>query len=105
VVFVAERLRTIPITCGVDGQEHEVTDENMAAGRHAGRYQALCGYRVVAAAMVAPAGRPCFQCTEVLAAAQRPAGPARRGRHHWNGWLWRKLYPSRNTARRHSRRK
>ncbi|MBV9161578.1 MAG: hypothetical protein JO281_08515 [Pseudonocardiales bacterium] len=93
---MAERLYTIPITCGVDGLAHEVTDENTAAGRHTGHYEALCGYRVVAAAMAAPVGRPCTRCTAVLVAAHQPTSPARRGRHRWHGWLWRMLHPGRS---------
>jgi hypothetical protein len=54
VVFVAERRYTIPITCCLDGQAHDVTDENVAAGRHTGEYRALCGYVVLPAAMAAP---------------------------------------------------
>jgi hypothetical protein len=90
------RLYTTAITCGVDGLAHEVTDENMAAGRHAGRYQALCGYRVLAAAMAAPIGRPCSRCTAVLEARQ-PTGTAWRPRHRRPGWLWRILHPGRST--------
>ena len=95
---MAERLYTIPITCCADGLAHEVTDENVAAGRHAGHYQALCGYRVVAAAMVAPVGRPCTRCTAVLVAAQPTTGPARRSRHRRPGWLWRMLHPGRSAG-------
>lgn len=55
---------TIPITCGVDGLAHEVTDENAAAGRSTGKYLAECGHRILAAATAqnsqlrkTPAGR------------------------------------------------
>lgn len=101
------RLYTTAITCSVDGLAHEVIDESMAAGRHAGRYQALCGSRVLAAAMVAPIGRPCTRCTAVLVAARQPTGPARRPRHRRPGWLWRMLHPGRGgliLARRELRR-
>ncbi|MGH3922325.1 MAG: hypothetical protein ACRDTT_05560 [Pseudonocardiaceae bacterium] len=103
----AERLRTIPITCCVDGQAHDVTDENVAAGR-TGEYLALCGYRVVAAPLVAPVGRPCAKCTAVLVAAHQPqpSRPVRRVRHRQRGWLWRMLHPHSDAAvangRRHS---
>jgi hypothetical protein len=70
VVVVAERLFTIPITCYVDRRAHEVTDENTAAGRRTGYYEALCGYRVIAAAMAAPVGRPCPEYTAVLVASR-----------------------------------
>jgi hypothetical protein len=98
VVLVAERLFTIPITCYFDRRAHEVTDENIAAGRRAGHYQALCGYRVIAAAMAAPVGRPCPDCVAVLVASRPPTGPARRGRHRRPGWLRRILHPSRVTG-------
>ncbi|MGH3869887.1 MAG: hypothetical protein ACRDQ4_28060, partial [Pseudonocardiaceae bacterium] len=94
VVLVAERLFTIPITCYFDRRAHEVTDENIVAGRRAGHYEALCGYRVVAAAMAAPVGRSCPECVAVVVAARSPAVPARRGRHRRPGWLRRILRPS-----------
>ncbi len=90
-MVVAERLFTIPITCYVDRRAHEVTDENTAAGRRTGYYEALCGYRVIAAAMAAPVGRPCPECTAVLVASRPPTRPARHGRHRHPGWLWRIL--------------
>jgi hypothetical protein len=67
VVAVAERLYTNPITCRLDGQAHDVTDESVATGREAGGYEALCGYVVVPAPMIAPVGRSCPDCTAVLA--------------------------------------
>ncbi|MGB8198944.1 MAG: hypothetical protein WCF33_04485 [Pseudonocardiaceae bacterium] len=95
---MAERLFTIPITCYFDRRAHEVTDENIAAGRQSGHYQALCGYRVIAAAMAAPVGRPCPDCVAVLVASLPPTCPARRGRHRRPGWLRRILHPSRVTG-------
>ena len=97
VMLVAERLFTIPITFYFDHRAHEVTDENIAAGRRAGHYQALCGYRVIAAAMAAPVGRPCPECVAVLLASRPSTGPARRGRHRRLGWLGRIMRPSRAT--------
>ena len=88
-MLVAERLFTIPITCYIDRRAHEVTDENTAAGRRTGYYEALRGYRVIAAAMAAPVGRPCPECTAVLVASRPPTDPARHGRHRRPGWLWR----------------
>ena len=95
VVAAAERLYTIPITCCVDGQAHDVTDESVVTGREAGGYEALCGYVVVPAPMIAPAGRPCPDCTAVLAPQQPDptAASGRRPRHRKRGWLWRKLHP------------
>lgn len=93
---MAERLYTSPITCCRDGQAHEVTDENVAAGR-TGEYQALCGYVVLAAALVAPVGRPCASCAAVVAAhrAELTKGPVGRSRYRRLGWLWRLLRPGR----------
>ncbi|MGH3869856.1 MAG: hypothetical protein ACRDQ4_27905 [Pseudonocardiaceae bacterium] len=84
---------TIPITCFLDGRAHDVTDENVVAGRRTGKYLAECGRRIVAAAMAAPVGRPCARCTAVLVPARLTTGPVGRRRHHRPGWLWRMLYP------------
>ncbi len=92
---MAERLDTIPITCRLDGQAHDVTDDNVATGRSTGEYEALCGYRVVAAPMVAPVGRPCAKCTAVLVSRGPASATARvrrpRHRHRSGGggrWGW-----------------
>ncbi|HWR46408.1 MAG TPA: hypothetical protein VN327_02140 [Pseudonocardiaceae bacterium] len=90
---VAQRRYAIAITCCLDGQAHDVTDENVVAGRHAGEYLAECGHRVVAAAMAAPVGRPCARCTAVSVAARPTAGPVGRARHRRPGRLWRMLHP------------
>lgn len=82
VVPVPDRLYTIPITCCLDGQAHHVTDENVATGSLTGEYQALCGHRVSALPMAAPAGRPCGRCSAVAAATQQAGAPARR-RFEW----------------------
>lgn len=96
--FVADRLATIPITCCLDGQAHDVTDESVAAGQHTGGYEALCGYVVLPAAMVAPVGRRCARCIAVSVPAHQripTTGPARRPRRGQRGWLWRLLHPGR----------
>lgn len=95
VVFVAEPLYTIPITCCLDGQAHDVTDENVAAGHRTGEYQALCGYLVSAAPLVAPVGRRCASCAAVVRARRSAPtiGSVRRSRHRQPGWLWRLLRP------------
>jgi hypothetical protein len=91
---VAERLYTIPITCCLDGQAHDVTDESVAAGwRAGGRYEALCGYVVVPAAMVAPIGRPCARCAAVVASHRLTPATAPVRRRRQRGWLWRMLQP------------
>jgi hypothetical protein len=97
---VTRKTSTIPITCSLDSQAHSVTDEGLRAGQRTGRYVALCGHRVSAAALATPLGRPCAACT-ALSAAQ-PQGPTvrpgRRSRHRQPGWLRRKLRPRRNTG-------
>lgn len=90
---MANRTGTIPITCVRDGQAHDVTDDNLTAGQRTGEYQAVCGYLVSAAALVAPIGRPCPECTAVSVTAA--TGPARRSRHRQPGWLRRILHPRR----------
>ncbi|MGH3888189.1 MAG: hypothetical protein ACRDSZ_16765 [Pseudonocardiaceae bacterium] len=73
-----------------------MTDENVAAGRN-GEFLALCGYRFVAAPLVAPVGPPCAKCSAVL--AQRRGHPASRPvRHRQRGRLWRMLHPRRAAA-------
>jgi hypothetical protein len=55
---------TVSITCVVDGRAHQVPDLQLgtpeADGR--GRYRALCGHVVTAAALAAPDGAPCPSC-------------------------------------------
>ncbi|MGH3973501.1 MAG: hypothetical protein ACRDS9_09260 [Pseudonocardiaceae bacterium] len=93
-------IQTIPITCCLDGQAHDVTDENVATGR-TGEFLALCGYRVVAAPLVTPVGPPCARCTAVLVAAhpgRLPVRPVRRCGHRRRGWLWRIPHPHSDAA-------
>jgi hypothetical protein len=42
--------------------EHLVTDESVAAHRHAGRYLAVCGAQVLAASLTAPQRSRCPAC-------------------------------------------
>ncbi|MBA3575575.1 MAG: hypothetical protein H0W37_11585 [Pseudonocardiales bacterium] len=50
--------RTTPVTSATDGRTHRIADDAYLAGLVAGsgRYTALCGRRVVAAALVCPPG-------------------------------------------------
>lgn len=86
-------LRTIPVTCVQDGQCHLVTDEQMAAGRHArgGRYQALCGHTVTPMPMIDPDGRPCPSCAVQVAPPGGSVRARRLGRHRRPGLLRRLL--------------
>ncbi|MCA1674102.1 MAG: hypothetical protein LC799_18525 [Actinobacteria bacterium] len=72
--------RTTPVTSVADGRCHRVGDGAYTTGLAArrGRYTALCGHRVVAAALVCPPGPDCRECA---AAAAVTPHPTRRGRH------------------------
>ncbi|MDQ3885726.1 MAG: hypothetical protein M3308_01595 [Actinomycetota bacterium] len=71
--------RTTPVTSVADGRSHRVTDDAYAAGWAArnGRYVALCGHRVVAAALVCPPGPDCYGCAAAAGVRLRIG----RGRH------------------------
>jgi hypothetical protein len=45
--------------------EHLITDESVAAHRHAGRYLAVCGAQVLAASLTAPEDRYCRPCLSI----------------------------------------
>jgi hypothetical protein len=72
-----------------------VTEDAFAAGRAAGRgeYQALCGPVFTPTAMIAPPGRRCPECWDILAVSHQAAAPAtsRRPRHRRPGLLRRLL--------------
>ncbi len=55
---------TVTITCIRDGRAHHVPDAQIAGPQAdgAGRYVAVCGHVVTAAAMVEPEGAPCPLC-------------------------------------------
>ena len=74
--------RATPVTSGADGRCHRVADDAYTAGLTArsGRYTALCGHRVVAAALVCPPGPDCQGCAAAAAIVVTPH-PTRRGRH------------------------
>jgi len=74
--------RTIPVTSGIDGRCHRVAEDAYTAGLTArsGRYTALCGHRVTAAALVSPPGPDCQGCAAAAMAAVTPH-PTRRERH------------------------
>ncbi|MGH3928375.1 MAG: hypothetical protein ACRDTF_00180 [Pseudonocardiaceae bacterium] len=78
--LAATRTRALAVwvTSGAEGIEHAVTDEQMTAGQTAktGVYNARCGTRVVAAAMVTPPQRRCTHCMILL----RPGPPRHRAK-------------------------
>jgi hypothetical protein len=92
-MIVADQLRTITIICEVDRWAHEITEEDVAAGRRSGnrRYQAICGYHFkLPASRVVIAAPPCEQCAAVLVAANQPEPTAHRTRRPRRrlGWWW-----------------
>lgn len=72
------RRRPIELT-GLDGADHVVSQDAIAASTHVGRYVAMCGQLVHAAALVTPPGPPCAACRAALdarpARAPAPVGP------------------------------
>jgi hypothetical protein len=56
--------RSLPIevTDGHTNVTHYVTDDEMSAGRAGGRYQAICGTRVLSASLATPMRRRCPTC-------------------------------------------
>ncbi|MGH3778986.1 MAG: hypothetical protein ACRDRR_25175 [Pseudonocardiaceae bacterium] len=70
------------MTSALDGFEHLVADAAIAPG-NAGRYGALCGRDVWAAALACPAGRRCRACVAVhnadVVGRPRHRRPSRRG--------------------------
>lgn len=76
-----------PVTSVRDGLEHLVTDEAMTIG-NPDRYLALCGHRVLAAALVCPPGPPCPTCVAVRSADA--AGDRRHRRTAWSR-VWARL--------------
>lgn len=69
---------TSPHASHTDGLFHEVRDEDFAAGRAAGVYQALCGAQVV---VVDAFGPPCQACLRFLSRARRAAADAHSASH------------------------
>ncbi|MGI9062907.1 MAG: hypothetical protein ACR2FQ_03675 [Pseudonocardiaceae bacterium] len=62
VADVLTRPRTIGVTDARTGRAHRVTDDEAAAGRHSGCYEAICGARVLAASLTAPDRGRCRPC-------------------------------------------
>lgn len=72
------------MTCGIDGQEHALTDEQAVAGLTLGRgvYDVVCGLTISPQAMTAPPGRRCAHCRILVR--------ARYGAPRKTSW-WRRL--------------
>jgi len=56
----------VHIRCDTDGYTHAVTDEEFAAGRHEGRFRAICGHAVLATPMTEAPGRFDPMCRDIL---------------------------------------
>ena len=59
---ITARPQAIAITDGRTGTDHLVTDAAAARGRSSGLYLAVCGARVLAASLMAPAAGRCRCC-------------------------------------------
>lgn len=66
------RPRPIAITDARTGAARLVTDAAAARGRLRGRYEAICGARVLAASLTAPATGMCRCCVDRVARGQPP---------------------------------
>lgn len=59
----------LELTCATDGRTHRVDEVLLARGADvAGRIEASCGRRIVAASMAEPPGRPCLLCAAAVSA-------------------------------------
>ncbi|SEF26351.1 hypothetical protein SAMN05421837_103222 [Amycolatopsis pretoriensis] len=74
----------VHIRCDTDGYTHAVTEDEFAAGRHDGRFRAVCGHVVLAAPMIEAPGRFDPVCRVVLRDAPEPSVPRQeRRRSRW----------------------
>jgi hypothetical protein len=65
------------MTCVLDGREHGVSDEAVAAGADHGRYRAVCGRVIVPASLTCPPGRRCPGCEAALGVLPTRPRPVR----------------------------
>lgn len=82
--------------CMTDDRDHAVTDEDFAQGiqQQEGRYNAVCGHRLLISSVLAPPAPPCTRCLAYLKAPQRPTDN-RPGKHRYSKpCLWRRLFGS-----------
>lgn len=77
----------VHIRCDTDGYTHAVTEEEFAAGRHDGRFRAVCGHVVLAAPMIEEPGRFDPVCRDLLRAG--PPHPAEVPRQERRRLRWR----------------
>ncbi|MGQ0773894.1 MAG: hypothetical protein ACT4NY_05670 [Pseudonocardiales bacterium] len=87
------RPRPATVTSTVDGRDHLVGEQAMTVGLLAGHgdYLAICGRVVVAAPMVVPPGRTCWECeTARHRSIIVGTGRTRRRRRGVVAWLLRR---------------
>lgn len=91
--------RPTTMTSTLDGRDHLLSQQATTAGLAAGHgeYTALCGRRVVAAALVTPPGPTCLDCETALHRATTTSTTS----HRRSGWVARLLH--RRAARAGSR--
>ncbi len=65
----------VHIRCDIDGYTHAVTDEEFAAGRHEGRFRAICGHIVLPTPMTEAPGRFDPLCRDILRGETTPSEP------------------------------
>jgi len=81
--------RPTAMTSTLDGRTHLLGEQATTAGLVAGHgeYAAICGRRVVAAALVTPPGPTCLDCETALHRATTSSTTS----HHRRGWAARLL--------------
>lgn len=84
--------RPTTMTSSLDGRDHLLSQQATTAGLAAGHgeYTALCGRRVLAAALVTPPGPTCLDCETALHRAATTSSS--RMSHRRQGWVARLLY-------------
>jgi len=65
---IIDRVQVIAVTDASTHRAHLVTDDAVVAGRHAGRYRAVCGELVLAASLTTPERGCCRACAQWRAA-------------------------------------
>ncbi|HYZ08431.1 MAG TPA: hypothetical protein VE709_07575 [Pseudonocardiaceae bacterium] len=82
--------RPTTVTSTADARDHLLNEQATTAGLVAGHgeYTALCGRRVVAAALVSPRGSTCLDCETALHRATTVSTTSHRRR----GWVARLLH-------------
>ena len=88
--------RPMAMTSTADGRDHLLSQQATTAGLVAGhgKYTALCGRLVVAAALVTPPGSTCLDCETALHRSTTTSTTSHR-RQGWVARLLRRRFPRR----------